>query len=210
MAGVLTQSNSFKLADNIGRRPTDGELYIAHFMGAGGASKLITNAQSNPQASAAGLFPNAAAANRSIFYNRDGSARSVSQVYSVLTSRYDSAANSQVTRMAMASAGVAPGSSRVANANVPDNAAFLANFPQARTSATPSPQLDDQPPPVSPTFRSLFQAGNRPEPVSNTVRELWGNSTSLSTTAPAANEPAKANAPQGLGLFSDPTGAFSG
>src|SRR4030081_3381546 len=33
MAGVLTQSNSFKLTGKIGRRPTDGELYMAHFMG---------------------------------------------------------------------------------------------------------------------------------------------------------------------------------
>ena len=41
MAAVLTQSNSFKLTGMIGRRPTDGELYMAHFMGVGGAAKLI-------------------------------------------------------------------------------------------------------------------------------------------------------------------------
>jgi len=45
MAAVLTQSNSFKLTGMIGRRPTDGELYMAHFMGVGGAAKLITNAR---------------------------------------------------------------------------------------------------------------------------------------------------------------------
>src|SRR5438105_8306254 len=33
MAAVLTQSNSFKLTGKIGRRPTDSELYMAHFMG---------------------------------------------------------------------------------------------------------------------------------------------------------------------------------
>src|ERR1700710_3231984 len=94
MAGVLTQSNSFKLTGQIGRRPTDSELYMAHFMGVGGAAKLISNAEDNPRASGARLFPNAAAANRSIFYERGGRARSVSEVYSVLTSRYASAANS--------------------------------------------------------------------------------------------------------------------
>jgi hypothetical protein len=77
MAGVLTQSNSFKLTGALGRRPSDGELYIAHFMGVGGAAKLITNAENRPGASGAAMFPSAAAANRSIFYNRDGSARSV-------------------------------------------------------------------------------------------------------------------------------------
>src|ERR1700716_4348705 len=105
MAAVLTQSNSFKLTGKIGRRPTDGELYMAHFMGVGGAAKLISNAEDNPQASGARLFPNAAAANRSIFFDRCGRGRSVSQGYSVLTSRYASAANSSATRTAMASVG---------------------------------------------------------------------------------------------------------
>ena len=77
MAGVLTQSNSFQLTGKIGRRPTDGELYMAHFMGVGGAAKLINSAVDDPQASAPRMFPNAAAANRSIFYDKQGSARSV-------------------------------------------------------------------------------------------------------------------------------------
>ena len=64
MAGVLTQSNSFKLTGKIGRRPTDAELYMAHFMGVGGAGKLIASAEDKPNASAAQIFPNAAAANR--------------------------------------------------------------------------------------------------------------------------------------------------
>jgi Transglycosylase SLT domain len=72
MAAVLTQSNSFRLTGKIGRRPTDGELYMAHFMGVGGAARLISNAEDNPNSSAARLFPNAAAANRSIFFDRSG------------------------------------------------------------------------------------------------------------------------------------------
>src|SRR5712672_3533759 len=108
MAAVLSQSNSFKLTGKIGRRPTDNELYMAHFMGVGGAAKLISNAEDNPNASAARLFPNAAAANRSIFYDRAGRARSVSEVYSLLSSRYASAANSPATRIAMAAVGETP------------------------------------------------------------------------------------------------------
>src|SRR3954466_10785376 len=108
MAGVLGRSNSFKLTGRIGRRPTDSELYMAHFMGVGGASKLIANAEDNPRASGARLFPNAAAANRPIFYDSSGRARSVSEVYSVLIQRYDSAANSPAARTAIASVGVTP------------------------------------------------------------------------------------------------------
>lgn len=209
MAGVLTQSNSFKLTGMIGRRPTDSELYMAHFMGVSGASKLISSAEDNPRASGPAMFPSAAAANRPIFYNRDGSARSVSQVYSVLTSRYEAAANSPVARTAMASAGVTPGQSRVAAAAPVDNAAYLSSFPQVRTPASSPEQVASLQTPVQPVFRSLYQTGDRPEPVSHTVQELWGNRTSLTSPLPASGA-AKTEAPQGLGLFSDSTGVFSG
>src|SRR5947199_6721377 len=136
MAAVLTQSNSFRLTGKIGRRPTDGELYMAHFMGVGGAAKLIANAEDNPRASGARLFPNAAAANRSIFYERGGRARTVSEVYSVLTQRYASAATSPATRTAMASVGATPTTAPSSAVKPADNLAWLSNFPDARP-ATP-------------------------------------------------------------------------
>jgi len=213
MAGVLTLSNSFKLTGKIGRRPTDGELYMAHFMGVGGAAKLIANAEDNPQASGARLFPNAAAANRSIFYERGGRARSVSEVYSELTKRYASAANSPATRTAMASVGVTP--TAVATAARPvDNMAYLSSFPDARQV---TPAASSQPvitmaslQPSQPMFRSLFQAGERAQPVSPAVQELWGNGSSLtSVPSPSAQTP-NVRAPQPLDLFSDRNGTFSG
>jgi hypothetical protein len=219
MAAVLTQSNSFKLTGKIGRRPTDGELYMAHFMGVGGAAKLISNAEDNPQASAARLFPNAAAANRSIFYDRSGRTRTVSEVYSVLTSRYASAANSPATRSAMASVGDTPASLAFASAAPPtaavDNAAYLSSFPNPR-SVTPvtmafASNATTTSPPSDPIFRSLFQAGGeRAQPVSPAVRELWGNSSSLTSFAPATSgQTANVRAPQPLDLFSDRSGTFS-
>jgi hypothetical protein len=223
MAAVLTQSNSFKLTGKIGRRPTDGELYMAHFMGVGGAAKLISNAEDNPQASGARLFPNAAAANRSIFFDRSGRARSVSEVYSVLTSRYASAANSPATRTAMASVGDTPASVTLASA-VPatapiDHAAYLSTFPDVRsvtpvTMASASTPTNTSPS-ADPIFRSLFQAGERSEPVSPKIQELWGNSSSLTSVAAAnavsalAARTPNVRAPQPLDLFSDRSGTFS-
>jgi len=87
---------------------------------------------------AARLFPNAAAANRSIFFDRSGRARSVSEVYSVLNSRYAGAANSQATRTAMAAVGGHSDTSDVRSA-VPatqptDNAAaYLSALPEGRS-----------------------------------------------------------------------------
>jgi hypothetical protein len=222
MAAVLTQSNSFKLTGKLGRRPTDGELYMAHFMGVGGAAKLISNAEDNPQASAAPLFPNAAAANRPIFYDRSGRARSVSEVYSVLSARYAGAANSPATRTAMASVGgdIAPNvalASAAPAAPAIDNAAYLSQFPDVRavtpvTVASAVPSSD-------PIFRSLFQAdGERAQPISPTVRELWGKNASLTSIAnaapaadasPAVSQTPEVRAPGSLDLFSDRNGTFS-
>src|SRR4051812_38257642 len=161
MAGVLTQSNSFKLTGKIGRRPTDAELYIAHFMGVGGAAKLISNAEDNPQASAALMFPNAAAANQPIFYDRGGRARSVSEVYSVLSSRFVNAANSQPTRTALAAVGDVPRRVTVASAAPIDNAAYLSSFPGSRAvtpvTATSQTDLKTASSQTGPIFRSLFE-----------------------------------------------------
>jgi hypothetical protein len=217
MAGVLTQSNSFRLTGKIGRRPTDGELYMAHFMGVGGAAKLIANAEDNPQASGARLFPNAAAANRSIFYERGGRARSVSEVYSELTRRYASAANSPATRTAMASVGVTPTSVTAAVKPV-DNTAYLSSFPDVRqvapVASQPAITTASLQQPGQPMFRSLFQAGERAQPVSPAVQELWGNGSSLTSVSNAASTPASTQpnvrAPQPLDLFSDRNGTFSG
>src|SRR5205807_6853349 len=123
----------------IGRRPTDGELYIAHFLGVGGAAKLIANAADNPRASGPGLFPDAAAANRSIFFESSGRARTASEVYSVLTSRYAGAATSAVTRSAMASLGDVKPSFAVASGAsarpATDNADYLSMVPDVRSVA---------------------------------------------------------------------------
>src|SRR5206468_3035404 len=53
MAGAFTQSNASKLAGRLGREPTEGELYIAHFLGSTGASRLIGLADTQPTMSAA-------------------------------------------------------------------------------------------------------------------------------------------------------------
>jgi len=91
LAGALTRNNAALVSSAIGRQPTNGELYIAHFLGADGAGKLINGASKNPYAKAATMFPHAAAANRSIFYDKNGRARSIGEVYGKLARLFDSA-----------------------------------------------------------------------------------------------------------------------
>lgn len=209
MAGVLTHSNSFKLTGAIGRRPTDSELYMAHFMGVSGASKLINAAADTPKASGADLFPKAAAANRSIFYDKDGGARSAAGVYSVLTQRYAVAANSEATQTAMGANGIAP-----AFAVASRDSASAPGFTALQSSPAVSistPVRQSAPASNEPMFRTLFQAGPRSEPVAPAVRELWGNGASITAmTLPSSAAQPAVRAPRPLDLFSDRFGAFAG
>jgi hypothetical protein len=85
MAGELASDHASYLRGRVGRDPTAGELYAAHFLGPQGAARLIETVRTNPTANAVSLFPDAAGANRSIFY-RQGRPASVAEVYANLTS----------------------------------------------------------------------------------------------------------------------------
>ncbi len=84
MAGELTTDHASYLRGRVGREPTAGELYAAHFLGPKGSARLIEAAQHSPGANAAALFPDAAAANRSIFQHQ-GRDATVAEVYANLT-----------------------------------------------------------------------------------------------------------------------------
>lgn len=83
MAAELTASNAAYLRGRTGREPGAGDLYAAHFLGPAGAAQLMEAMDRRPGASAAAIFPAAAAANRPIFY-RDGRAATVAEVHANL------------------------------------------------------------------------------------------------------------------------------
>ena len=84
MAGELASDHASYLRGRVGRTPTSGELYAAHFLGPQGSARLIQAATVSPTANAAAMFPEAAQANRSIFY-RDGRPTTVGELYANLT-----------------------------------------------------------------------------------------------------------------------------
>ena len=180
MAGAFTKANAAYLTQKLGRPPSEGELYIAHFLGAGGAARLIGAAANNPDAKAAALFPNAAHANPSIFFDKhSGAARSLAAVRNVLTARYDVAARSEPHQVGpLAQAAIvgaplsivppaAPDTAGIANAFVaaapPAPAPGLAPAPQQRSSA-----------PAGPMFYGLFADAGSNGPVGPLVSQLWG------------------------------------
>lgn len=66
MAGELANENRSMLEGRLGRAASSADLYTAHFLGPSGAVKLLSAASS---VSAAELLPQAAAANRNVFYD---------------------------------------------------------------------------------------------------------------------------------------------
>jgi hypothetical protein len=81
MAAEHAADNKAELEASLGREVGGADLYMAHFLGIGGAKKFLGALASNPGASAAQLFPAAAASNRGVFFGEGGRARSVAEIY---------------------------------------------------------------------------------------------------------------------------------
>jgi hypothetical protein len=82
MAAELASDNRDYLVQQTGRQPEAVDLYLAHFLGAAGAAKFLNTMNNAPGMPAAGLFPAAARANASIFYDSAGNARSLADIRS--------------------------------------------------------------------------------------------------------------------------------
>jgi hypothetical protein len=102
MAGEFSNKCKASLEQTLGRGVCDGELYAAHFLGANAAAKLIQTNASAPQTHAAELFPQAAGANRNVFYHADGSSKTVREVYEWALKQPNGNAPVETTRVATA------------------------------------------------------------------------------------------------------------
>ena len=177
MAAAFTESNQRRLQATLGRQPTDGELYIAHFMGASGASRFLSATQKSPDAVAAKLVPRQAAANKPIFYTGKGHARSLEQVYARLVRYHDgnnaliTGTTTQTTKVAAAKAQPIPPEVQPAAA-----AERVSQAPATPLPTEPIP-IADQAPPARPSrfggwvaradnsvFGSFYQSA-QPQPV---------------------------------------------
>lgn len=184
MAGAFTNRNASELRAALGRQPTDGELYIAHFLGAGGAKTLLELYANAPDRRADAAFPEAAAANRTIFYDAQGSARSVADVYAALVSRHDKTATTTASTPSTPLQPVQP-----------------APPPDMPVPAAPAE------PPLPFAFYGLFQT-ERAAPTSADIRGLWAPSVAAAGYGAGAGKAVSArSAPLELGAFRKPDGA---
>ncbi len=90
MAAALASDNRTSLRGSLGREPSNGEVYMAHFLGARGAADMIKACQTCGSTKAADLLPAAAHANRSVFF--DGARpRTVTEVRDRIESGFETA-----------------------------------------------------------------------------------------------------------------------
>jgi hypothetical protein len=145
---------------------------------------LIDAATNRPTSRGADLFPSAANANRPIFYDRAGNARTTLGVYRELTGRFETArANIGADVAATPLRGALPVETGVAR--IPDTAGVTQAYAAAQPvafAAVPKP---------SSAFQSIFSDTGR-QGVAPMVRTLW--------TTPGDNV---AQAPKPRSLFSD-------
>ena len=88
MAAEMASDNKEYLESCTGQTADSTDLYMAHFMGPAGVAKFLKAMDKTPGASAADMFPTAAAANKGIFYDKAGHARTLDQVYALFDKKF--------------------------------------------------------------------------------------------------------------------------
>ena len=87
-AALFAGDNAQTLETSLGREATPAELYLAHFLGAWGATALVTTAEQDPTKPAVDVLPAAANANKTVFFEDSGLARTAASVVSWLKDKF--------------------------------------------------------------------------------------------------------------------------
>jgi hypothetical protein len=126
MAAEFASGNYEYLKDHVGGNIGSTELYLAHFLGAGGASGFLNAMNKNPNMTAADIFPREARANRSVFYDsKTGAPKSLNEIYAHFDKKFDGAPSTPVNTSIMTANNLAPRNYQ--NAAAPQTYAGLEN-----------------------------------------------------------------------------------
>ena len=147
MAASYAADNASSLSNTLGRGVNGTDLYMAHFLGLGGATKFLRAQCNNGSACAATTFPQEARANRSIFYGKDGSPRTLDQVYAVMGHKLDTAVDgADSASVQTASNGLTPGSLVQSMPGAPDISSLQLGFADmSATDATTTTDASNDP-----------------------------------------------------------------
>lgn len=109
MAAEFATDNYNTLKDRVGGHVGSTELYMAHFLGANGASSFLNALKKSPNMAAADLFPKEARSNRNVFYDsKTGAPRTMKQVYAFFDKKFDAPTGNQEIMTAGAAPALRP------------------------------------------------------------------------------------------------------
>jgi hypothetical protein len=97
-AGEYTKQNENHLQKSLGREASNTDLYLSHFLGPRGAVQFLQSMKEDQHAEGASLLPRAAAANRSVFYHRDGGAKTLGEIYANVKEQFQGTETVNVPR----------------------------------------------------------------------------------------------------------------
>jgi hypothetical protein len=185
---AFTADNAKQLSD-AGIQVNDKSLRMAHFLGAGGATKFFQAAAQNPDASAASVFPAAAKQNPALFYS-GSQPRSLSQLYDVTTKGFGAGLTANVAPGA-GTLGMTPGAPLAQPGGSPAPGGLSNFLPIGGSAPILSPNLTrSQPgqPPLLPTPAApIVPSPNAPLPV--TPAAATGPTPPIAPVAPAPVAP---------------------
>ena len=174
MAGEYAKDNKVWLERTLGRPVSSTDLYMAHFLGPGGAAKVLKARDVQPEQSAADLVPQAARKNPTVFYDSNHTAQSVTAVYD----KIHHAIERPMQQYAKMEEQPTPGASMDEVAAVQtkasrhQHAAAAAQLAKAGDASWPFEQSTHWPPayvpPVNPLAMAATAILDRPEQVSYT------------------------------------------
>jgi hypothetical protein len=196
MAAEYTAENKSYMQDQLGPDVKIGatELYLAHFLGAGGATAFLKAYKENPVEQASDLFPKAANANRNVFYDsKTGTPRTLAGIYDFFSKKFGGV--EAVTPDAPAT-----GPALVASASAPDSAAVPVDSRRALAQtlatqiASEQAALDTESPA---RIATIAPAAGQDGTAHETIR--WFTPRQLPVTAPGFTRQASAGSlPAGL------------
>lgn len=90
MAAEFTRDNKDYMEAHTSGKAGPTELYLAHFLGAAGGAKFVNAMKEAPNRQAREVFPEAAAANKGVFYDREtGKPKTLKEIYDRFASKFD-------------------------------------------------------------------------------------------------------------------------
>lgn len=93
LAGEFAQDNKTEVERALGRPAGKTDLYLAHFLGASGATEILKAIRHDGSTPAVDILPEAASANRSVFFDaKTGEPRTVGDLYRNFSNRIEKSA----------------------------------------------------------------------------------------------------------------------